>query len=446
MAEKRKLRSNSGNKEKGNQPPLPTDEPEPTEAPPLPPGPPADSTTGTAAPSVPLPGSSESHNPPLPTHVSNPSKEWLDLGSGSGGQSQLLDTNTGQPLVKKPRLALPSDDPANTSVSSETEPLPSEQDLSKNLAMNIEVANAMLAAIANEINGSSPESIGDADFFSDFGEPVMSSQPEPFEIPKLDCFEDISPCVSPTKLIGTVTFGIDDSAESHGNVVSQAIKIEPESSSTTGLGSNSQESPAEVPTETQFTKIKENKAKSETVFTSIKPCTKAQTTASIEQDNPNSDVPSTSEVQSAVPQSNDSSSNQGNPVPEAMETSPEIKEDSSEAPGGPSDIKPSKEDLSQKVIESKNTSQKQAESPKPDEVQVKMEVDGDQADNPQGNTENPQENMEDQSESENPEPDRSADARGFCPFDVGVARKPASQIPIELTEDAKGNSFVYTKC
>ena len=124
-----------------NQPPLPME----VELPPLPPEPPSPQE-------VPKP-------PPMPMHMSNQKHEWLDFDCGDGDQPvhQAL-TDAGAPAPKRPRL----DGSGMAVASGESDVEPSEQDLSKNLAMNIEVANAMLAAIANEIKTEeeSPASVG----------------------------------------------------------------------------------------------------------------------------------------------------------------------------------------------------------------------------------------------------------------------------------------------
>ena len=135
-------------------PPLPQEE----VAPPLPPEPP-------------LP--EEVPKPPMPVHMSNQKHERLDFDCGDGDHvvHQICPE---APVAKRPRLEY----------GHESDAEPSEQDISKNLAMNIEVANAMLAAIANEIKteDKSPSSVEDGELLSSDNEPgeaVKHSAAEP---------------------------------------------------------------------------------------------------------------------------------------------------------------------------------------------------------------------------------------------------------------------------
>ena len=122
-------------------PPLPIED----EAPPLPPEPPSPEE-------APKP-------PPMPVHMSNQKHEGLDFDCGDGGH--LHPAVSDGPVPKRPRLDCESDVD------------PNEPDFSKNLEMNIEVANAMLAAIANEIKteDGSPSSVEDGEVVSSDNEP-----------------------------------------------------------------------------------------------------------------------------------------------------------------------------------------------------------------------------------------------------------------------------------
>ena len=161
-----------------NPPPLPMEE----VPPPLPPEPP-------------LP--QEVSKPPMPMHMSNQKHEWLDFDRGDGDQSvRQTFADAGVPAAKRPRL--------EGSVT-ECELEPSEQDLSKNLAMNIEVANAMLAAIANEIKieEDSPRSVEDGEVLSD-NEPGMLTRHDVIKLeqvtPPLDADAQVVHVPAPTSI------------------------------------------------------------------------------------------------------------------------------------------------------------------------------------------------------------------------------------------------------
>ena len=100
----------------------------------------------------------------------------------------------------------------------ESDAEPSEQDISKNLAMNIEVANAMLAAIANEIKteDTSPSSVEDGE--------LLSSDNEPGEAVKNSAAETaLNTHHQAVPVIKTEQY--DDPPQSHNHCVSESMNV-----------------------------------------------------------------------------------------------------------------------------------------------------------------------------------------------------------------------------
>ena len=170
-------------------PPLPQE----VVAPPLPPKPPSPE---------------EVPKPPMPVHMSNQKHERLDFDCGDGGHL-VHQVVSDAPLAKRPRLEY----------GNESDAEPSEQDISKNLAMNIEVANAMLAAIANEIKteDKSPSSVEDGE--------LLSSDNEPGEAVKHSSADEAALNTHHQAVAVIKTEQYDDPPQSHNHCVSESMDV-----------------------------------------------------------------------------------------------------------------------------------------------------------------------------------------------------------------------------
>ncbi len=116
----------------------------------------------------------EAPRPPMPTPVSNQKQGWLDFASGDGGQSSLQDASSGdEPAAKRVRF---DSDPDITQLAA-GDFSQSEQTFNDNLTKNIQVAEAMLEAIANEINSAenSPSSVEEGEWESSDNEPAAAA-------------------------------------------------------------------------------------------------------------------------------------------------------------------------------------------------------------------------------------------------------------------------------